>query len=582
MASASAAEPLCLGGLLRRVQSMRDTQLDLSEKKAKRGLSILITGGNGVGKTELLDALVECCKLSREPSDSTLRAAMAAPDRALISALPGVGTADERMHLLLHSGLNTVPSWVLPFKMLSGGESARIMTALQLTQGCTAFDNFGCCPDEQSANMAALAASRLLPPGKLVVFATHTPRLAQFLQPDHVIWILEQSADSPPAENRYILINNPNGTECGRPDVSVQLVPPVDASGPFDKEPPYQPYIGIRGGGSPATAGPPHVMTAAVTRTAFTALVTLRTSLEFNGTVKKRFFQLPAEFSTPWRLACMVGPSGSGKSVAISRLSNLSSLPEAVWDGSSVIDVLGGSSELVRSRAAAVGLSSERWSRRLGQLSSGQQAAGRMAYALQPFDTDEDCTVAIDEAFSWHDVDSAAACAHTLHAFVQARGGKIKLVLAGAAINHPLLAILQPDWVFNPSKPAYRSLHIFTEPADQPNFVAPRSVVPFAEVLFRRYAFSGMARKCHSDKAHQHWDQFKGCARALCSAFHRRVLTASFCAHPSSSHHYLSGEMPKDAFSNLFLLRDDATGQAVGMNAYGVHVGKTSAADPRK
>jgi hypothetical protein len=181
-ASASArwavpVEALCRDELLSRLQSMHNT---LSKK---RGLSILITGRCGVGKSRLLDDACQLLALSREPSQAQLRADMSAGDRALISTLPG--TQEERMDLLLHSGVKTVPTWVTPFRLISGGESARLLTALQLKRGCQAIDDFGCCLDEQSANMAAVAASRLLPK-KLVLFASQTPRLAQFLQPDYV------------------------------------------------------------------------------------------------------------------------------------------------------------------------------------------------------------------------------------------------------------------------------------------------------------------------------------------------------------------------------------------------------------
>ena len=182
-----------------------------------------------------------------------------------------------------------------------------------------------------------------------------------------------------------------------------------------------------------------------------------------------------------------------------------------------------------------------------------------MAYDLTPFDTGEACTVAIDEAFSFHDPDTAVACAHTLRAFlVGMRGAPTKLVLAGAAINRTLLAELQPDWIFDPSQLGHQALRIFTQAACQTGDIVPRPpVVPLVEEIFRRYSFTGTVRKCRKELAGIQCDKFKG-------------------------YHYISAVIPKDAGSNTFVLRDDATGELVGFNAYGSHVGKTAADDKRK
>ena len=82
-------------------------------------------------------------------------------------------------------------------------------------------------------------------------------------------------------------------------------------------------------------------------------------------------------------------------------------------------------------------------------------------------------------------------------------------------------------------------------------------VVPLVEEIFRRYSFTGTVRKCRKELAGIQCDKFKG-------------------------YHYISAVIPKDAGSNTFVLRDDATGELVGFNAYGSHVGKTAADDKRK
>lgn len=132
----------------------------------------------GSGKTQLLHLLAQQLGLRTEHSQAEVQSRLLArSDLALISALVSAlrVTPEEAAELLSRSGLNTVPSWLTPPRLLSGGEQARVLTALQLRLGAQILDNFGCCLDEQSANMAALALQRLLPPTKLSLLRRSRP-----------------------------------------------------------------------------------------------------------------------------------------------------------------------------------------------------------------------------------------------------------------------------------------------------------------------------------------------------------------------------------------------------------------------
>ena len=222
--------------------------------------------------------------------------------------------------------------------------------------------------------------------------------------------------------------------------------------------------------------------------------------------------------------------------------------------------------ELARQRARGAGLQKEQWSRPFAQLSAGERAAACFAYALKPFDDPDGaaCTVTHDEAFSYHDDAAARVCAHKLRVYVlnaKQRGARTQLVLAGAAIDVALLAVLQPDWVFNPSKTVVDALRIFTrQKADPPvdAVEAPPDVVlpPRPDALFRRYAFSGTARKGNHFEWRQLWEQVK-------------------------AYHYLSEQFPTSAACNIYLLRCDVTGELVGFIAFGHYYGKSSTVDPR-
>ena len=439
-----------------------------------------------------------------------------------------------------------------------------MLTALQLRmgRGAQVIDDFGNCLDARSAQTAALAAQRLLS-GRTVFFATQSPELARFLQPDWLIWITEAGASdlqSLLTHRRYHLVPNPQLLGNRRPTVSLKF----DLS-PVDKEPPPNFDRSVRGGGVVMMPGPLTQVTASVVCDDATAFVSQCTQLAFSGSVQKEFVSLPVRTIDDqlrgWRLGVIIGPSGSGKSVTLRKLPRLllPPLPAPVWSNRAVIDVLGGNSD-ARTRARAAGLVNSQWTRRYAELSAGEQSAARLAYALMPFDEDTSCVVAVDEAFSFHDKESAKVSARKLHSYLFLRGRRTQLVLAGAAIDETLIAELQPEWIFNPSKPGSSdALRVFTAPPRDrsADFVMAPASVPEPGELFRRFAFRGTIRRVDHADWRKAWDSFK-------------------------RHHYKSAEFPKDATGNMFILRCDTTHEPVAFIAYGSHCGMRSSTDLRK
>ena len=553
MASSAAEPPLTLSELVVHL-------LDIKEREP-RGLSCFIVGRMGVGKTQLLHLLAQTLGLCTNPSLAQIQSRlMARGDLALISVLPG--TPEQRADLLSRSGLNTVPSWLTPWRLLSGGEQARVLRALQLYEGAQILDDFGCCLDEQSANMAALAVQRLLPPNKAVFFATQSPKLIRFAQPDYVIWISERAVPGlEQKQRRFHLIKNVNRSGERRPTVSLTL----DARS-FDVEPTPRFPRSIRGGGQLMAPGALRALRSQVRRDDATAYISQCTQLEFSGVIEREFVELPISRLDvqlkDWKLGVIWGPSGSGKSVTLRRLPRLSAQPDATWGGQrSVIAVLGGD-DRARKRARAAGLSKAEWDLQYYQLSAGEQAAACLAHALQPFDNNMRCVVAVDEAFSFDDPETARLSAHRLRHFLTTEGKRTQLVLAGAAIDEALLAILQPDWIFNPSKPASApdALRVFQGRLDRPADaveLSARVLPPTPAELFRRFAFIGTARRCKHADWRTAWDAVK-------------------------RFHYLSTVFPRNSVYNIFLLRCDATQELVGFAAYGAFFGKRSATDKRK
>lgn len=534
--------------------------LDLKEREP-RAWSCFIVGRMGSGKTQLLHLFAQQLGLRTDPSQAQIQSRLQAQSNlALISAIVSAlsCTPQEAADLLSRSGLNTVPSWLTPWRLLSGGEQARVLTALQLHHGVQILDNFGCCLDEQSANMAALAAQRLLPRDKAVFFATQSPKLVRFAQPDYVVWISEAGIrGQEQKQRRFHFIKNVNPSGERRPTVSLCL----DARA-FDVEPAPRFPRSIRGGGQLMAPGPLRALRSQVRCDDATAYVSQCTQLEFSGEIKREFVELPISRldAKDWKLGVIWGPSGCGKTMTQRRLLRLSTLPDATWARRSVIAVLGGD-DRARKRARAAGLTRADWERQYYELSAGEQAAACIAHALQPFDDNARCVVAVDEAFSYHDPESARRCAHRLRHFLSTEGRRTQLVLAGAAIDEPLLAILQPDWIFNPSKPAGApdALRVFQGRLDPPtDVVVSASVLPPSPTeLFRRFAFSGTARRCKHDDWRNAWDMVK-------------------------RFHYLSTVFPRNSTYNIFMLRCNATLELVGFVAYGAFFGLRSSTDPRK
>jgi hypothetical protein len=348
----------------------------------------------------------------------------------------------------------------------------------------------------------------------------------------------------------------------------------LDASS-RDLMPPPQ-GTNFRGGGKPLlpllpgrpTHWPLKAARVDVVRDAATAFVSSRTQLAFSGMVERQFIELPITaidrlLSNPgWLLGCIVGSSGSGKSVTMRRLPRLWQAAPPEWHRGAVIDVLVGDVEQRRKRLRAVCLSAAQWSRPYATLSAGQQAAARFAHELTPFDKNLPYIVAVDEAYSFHDPASAADCAHKLMAFLLEPGRHTtQLVLAGAAIDERLLKVLQPCFMFNPSKEpsASDAVRVFRQGRDPPAVrdAVARAAVPPPPLarLFRRYELRGTIRQ--SADWRTAWELVK-------------------------RHHYLSHAFPTNATKHVYILRCTDTDELIGFLAFGAHCGLRSSSDTRK
>jgi ABC-type iron transport system FetAB ATPase subunit/GNAT superfamily N-acetyltransferase len=141
------------------------------------GFSIgLIVGPSGSGKTTLL---------SRFGATRVIRWKKTS---AIVSQFQGAEDAQQRLAAV---GLNTVPSWLRPYHVLSTGEQFRADLARRLVTGAT-IDEFTSTVDRTVALSCAHATQRYIRGQRLsgVVFATCHYDVIPWLQPD---WVFDTS-----------------------------------------------------------------------------------------------------------------------------------------------------------------------------------------------------------------------------------------------------------------------------------------------------------------------------------------------------------------------------------------------------
>lgn len=113
-------------------------------------------------------------------------------DKPIVEAMGADQTFDDVTAALSSVGLGTVPSWLRPFHVLSGGEKFRadLARALLDATGDVVIDEFTSVVDRQVAQVGANAfgkAWRRKETGRAVVLSCHYD-IADWLQPD---WVLD-------------------------------------------------------------------------------------------------------------------------------------------------------------------------------------------------------------------------------------------------------------------------------------------------------------------------------------------------------------------------------------------------------
>ena len=221
---------------------------------------------------------------------------------------------------LMSVGLNAVPTWLKPFRILSNGEKFRATLARQMESGVT-IDNYTCITNRNVAASTSVSLSRLIrrygnqgKGFKNVVFSTSYADVVEWLSPDWVIF----------TDSRTLVVN---ATPCGGPAISVDwTVKDEDAINVSED------LVQAK-----QACQADEELSTPVNRNDFTDKVTEDFDFSFEGSVS---FKLPkldlSALPRDFKVGLLVGPSGSGKT---SLLRKFGDIVEPRWEeGAAVIE----------------------------------------------------------------------------------------------------------------------------------------------------------------------------------------------------------------------------------------------------
>lgn len=140
----------------------------------KEGFNLgVIVGGSGSGKSTLLNEFGEEIRFNWDK------------DKAIVSNFE---TPDDAINKLSAVGLNTIPSWYKPYRVLSNGEQFRADLAMKLVNGAV-IDEFTSVVDRNVAKAASVAISKYIKKNNLkdIVLSTCHRDILGWLEPDWVI-----------------------------------------------------------------------------------------------------------------------------------------------------------------------------------------------------------------------------------------------------------------------------------------------------------------------------------------------------------------------------------------------------------
>jgi len=308
----------------------------------------LLVGDSGSGKSVFLNHFFQ------KPQEVTWR-----HDDAVIAHFESPEAASAR---LMSVGLNAVPTWLKPFRILSNGEKFRASLARQIDSNVS-IDNYTCITNRNVAASTSVSLARLIRRygngGKgfrNVVLATSYADVVEWLSPDWVIF----------TDSRTLVLNP---TPAAGPAISIDWAV-ADAAAIKLSDDLVQ--------AKQACTGDEELSTP-VNKNDFTSKVTEDFDFSFEGTVSFKLPRLDLSTLPPdFKVGLRVGPSGSGKT---SLLRKFGDIIEPSWPAG--VALVKNESFASRAEAeallAAVGLEPSRWHRPFASLSDGEKVCVPLA-----------------------------------------------------------------------------------------------------------------------------------------------------------------------------------------------------------
>eukprot|EP00928_Gymnodinium_smaydae_P056679 TRINITY_DN40011_c0_g1_i1.p1 TRINITY_DN40011_c0_g1~~TRINITY_DN40011_c0_g1_i1.p1 ORF type:complete len:864 (+),score=122.17 TRINITY_DN40011_c0_g1_i1:150-2594(+) len=539
-----------------RAAAVAPVGVDVSQLPDDFSLAVVF-GPSGSGKSSLLQELAGHFGLFKgAPEIVEFPADMA------VCSHPGMnGESIDRLSCV---GLNRVPSWLKPARVLSEGERQRVLCALGLQVGAI-LDDFGVVVDERNAISMAASLAKYVRSRNLrkVLVATTRRCVLPYLAPDFVLF----------AESG-IVKENPY---CPKDRMlSIRITPHISGyvtgkgggwQGPIDEKPvtvskdlgagPGRSAITLIGGARPKILKV-HVKVDDECHKAADAF-----DYEFSGETEQRIFEIDIgtlhknASTNVWSLGAIVGPSGTGKSCNM-RLLGASSTSEAplTWDHRAIVDQLHSDKAVACALVQAVALPTSAALRPFFVLSTGEKSRAELARRLGSA-ADGEC-VCLDEFTSCLDRATARRVCKGVATFVRTQSRPTKVVVA--TVHDDILGWLLPDWVLESDT---GKVTVFNGPT--PTAATITAVHQKLEILPRSLSLSlGADDKEVKELLKPPARQFT-LRRLVSCAASRAVYAAHF-----EQHHYLKGSSPTGLQG--LILRDEC-GRAVAFHGISLMVG---------
>jgi len=403
----------------------------------------LVVGKSGSGKTSFLEQIArshpECftlCDAKRVHWDD---------DRAVISELGRGMTTEQAMRLMSSIGLNSVRTWLKPFRILSQGERYRATFARLLAAGSTAngqrrrrallMDDFGSVLDGTTARCMAASISKCIKKQhSKFVLASSSVEVVRYLQPDLVVQI-----DAASGATKWVL--NPNDEDGQRVSVLTVVDLPPFARKKDDRGPTERIHGAEVGGDAVLEFKCSVLMDEHSANTSRILDVE-----EFEGETVSHIPSLE-EVPRSFAIGVFFGPSGCGKTTCAERLFGRARAVE--WDPKRSVISHFRSTETAKALFAAMALPRHLGLGSFCSFSVGEQHRVNMARILDDAERASSAdTVVIDEFTSSLDRETAHKVAVGISDYVE-RHNLRRIVLLCCKRDIVSSRALRASWLFD-------------------------------------------------------------------------------------------------------------------------------------